>query len=87
MTDRDGDDKLIVRIGNALYGDRWQAPLAAAIGVHKDTVQDWRQGRTAPRRGVIEDLRQIVAARRRTLDDIAAEIDDLLNDRNPTETP
>jgi len=57
------DTDLITRYGRALWGDRWQSEMARALGVHKDTVQDWKQGRMNPRPGVWEDLREIAGNR------------------------
>jgi DNA-binding transcriptional regulator YiaG len=64
------DNSIIIRTGLALWGDRWQAPMAAALGVHKDTVQDWRQGRSTPRPGVYMDLLRIIAERQAEIDDV-----------------
>ena len=56
-------DTLIIRIGEALWGERWQSEMARALGVSKTSVQDWRQGRNAPRPGVWADLARIVEER------------------------
>lgn len=41
-----------------------QAELGRRVGVHKDTVQDWVQGRFQPRPGVYADLRKVLEAQR-----------------------
>lgn len=64
----------IVRIGEALWGERWQAEMARALGVAKTTVQDWRQGRNAPRPGVWADLAAIVDDRRIVLAGVADDL-------------
>lgn len=34
-------------IGRLLYGLRWEAPMAKALGVHRITVVRWERGDTA----------------------------------------
>lgn len=64
------DNKLIVRAGEALFGERWQAELARALEVSPDTVQDWRQGRMSPRPGVYVDLMRLAVERAAELDEV-----------------
>lgn len=54
----DESQALIIEIGEQLYGagEGWQAQMARDLGVNRSTVQDWRQGRCVPRRGVWADL-------------------------------
>lgn len=73
----------IVRMGRALWGERWQAPMAAALGVNKDTVQDWRQGRSRARPGVLTALLQVAVARRSELDQAIAAIEAAIAARAP----
>ncbi len=73
----------IIRMGHALWGERWQAPMAAALGVNKDTVQDWRQGRSRARPGILKDLLRIAKERRAELDEAAAAMEVALAARAP----
>jgi hypothetical protein len=60
---------LLRRCGTALYGERWQSPLARDLGVAIRTVQRWEAGdRTVPP-GVWPELDRLLGAR---ADEIAA---------------
>jgi hypothetical protein len=52
---------LLARVGQALYGERWQTQLARALGVADRTVRRWVAGEDAPRAGVWTDLLEILA--------------------------
>lgn len=66
---------LIIRAGEALWGTRWQAEMAEALGVARSTVQDWRQGKSQPRPGVYADLQRIAARRQIALGELVEALD------------
>ena len=51
------------RVGEALYGDRWQAPLAGDLRISERNLRYWLAGRHAVPPGVIGELRKLVSAR------------------------
>lgn len=71
------DAETIKAAGIALYGERYKADLAAALGVSRDTVDDWGKGRMRPRPGVWTDLAKLVDDRSKTLAKLAPAIDEL----------
>lgn len=62
------------RIGEALYGERWQTPLAEDLQVADRTVRRWLDGSRAIPDTLRADLHRIVAARVASLQRIAAEL-------------
>jgi hypothetical protein len=60
---------LLHRCGAALYGERWQSPLARDLGVAIRTVQRWEAGDRAVPSGIWPELYRLLGAR---ADEIAA---------------
>lgn len=65
---------LIRAAGEALYGPRYEAELAIALGVNRRTVRRWKSGEDEPRAGVWTDLLTLMAERAEHLDDLVTEI-------------
>ncbi|MFG1378895.1 helix-turn-helix domain-containing protein [Xanthobacter autotrophicus] len=51
-----------------------QAEMGRRIGIHKDTIQDWLQGRTRPRPGVYVDLHRILTEMQMEIDLITEDL-------------
>ncbi len=58
------DAPLIIAVGRALYGSRWQSELARALGVSDRTVRRWAAGQEQPKAGVYRDVLVLVRERR-----------------------
>lgn len=67
-------ENLITRTGKALFGDNWQSQMSRALSVHRDTVQDWRQGRSNPRPGAYAELLRIAVERQSRLDEVVEDL-------------
>ena len=46
LSEMDLARQLLTEAGTALYGERWRAPLADALGIGRDTLQFWLNGKT-----------------------------------------
>ncbi len=57
--------------GEALYGARWQRPLARDLAVSERTMRYWAAGSSVPG-GVADDLRRLLTARRIVIDGLLA---------------
>jgi hypothetical protein len=68
---------LLRRVGEALYGERWQSALSRDLGVNDRTMRRWASGEDMPRHGVIVDLQALVNQRSTDLQQ-CAELLDLL---------
>lgn len=56
--------------GALLYGERWQAPMARALGVSRTTVLNWHAGRYPVPDDAMDRLREMLADRHDALVDI-----------------
>jgi hypothetical protein len=65
---------ILIRTGQALYGERWQTPLAHDLGASDRTVRRWVAGHSPVPPGVVADLRCLIAGRADDLREILDEI-------------
>jgi hypothetical protein len=50
---------ILADVGRSLYGEEWQARLAAELGIKPTMLRDWRRGKSkafGPKHGVFGDL-------------------------------
>lgn len=65
---------LLSRIGTALYGERFQPQLAAAVGVDLRAVQRWVAGSEAVPVGVWDELEDMLVRRVRLIQDVRIDL-------------
>ena len=65
---------LITRIGLALWGERWLAPMARAVRVDERTVRSWARGRREVPPGVLHELAALLEAHAGTCRSLAGEV-------------
>ena len=68
---------LLQRVGQALYGERWQSALAADLSVSDRTMRKWLAGEHPIRPQIWGELRELVVERRGRLDTLARELERL----------
>lgn len=62
--------RLLQRVGEALYGPRWQSDLSRDLGVSDRTVRNWVSGASEPPAGVYLDCLRLVTERAAMLDEL-----------------
>jgi len=66
---------LLIRAGQALYGERWQTPLAQDLHTSDRTVRRWVSGQTDVPWGVIAELRGLLMSRGMVINNLIADLD------------
>lgn len=66
---------LLVACGQALYGERWHAPLARDLGVSDRTMRRWAAGQFPVPEGVGADLLKLCEARAVKLGQLAKKLE------------
>lgn len=61
---------LLIRAGQTLYGERWQTPLAADLGVSDRTMRRWVAGTTPTPPALRNELVSLIRSRRSDLSDL-----------------
>lgn len=75
----DASHNRLDRVGEALFGSRWQSDMAEALGVTDRTVRRWTKGATIEA-GIWLRLSQLLQERQATLVSLSAEIHAALAD-------
>lgn len=65
---------LFHRAGIALFGDQYVAPLAVALGVEKNTVGKWRDGKSRVPAGVWDEIEKALLKRHHETIALALEV-------------
>lgn len=66
--------RLVVRIGEALWGSIWASDMAACIGKGKRTTARYASGEREPSAETMRDLRSIMGKRIEHLKELIAEL-------------
>ena len=66
--------ELLTAVGEALHGSHWRKPLADDLDVAMRTVLRWAAGEYEPRGDIRDELRALIAARRKDLAELERRI-------------
>lgn len=66
--------RLLQRVGESLYGPRWQTDLARDLDVSDRTIRNWVAGATEPPSGIYVDCLRLVTERAAELDDLIGQL-------------
>lgn len=73
---------LIVAVGSALFGSRWQSELARELEVSDRTVRRWAAGEFEPPPGVYAQLLEMLRERRRAFPALARRLNAAAHSRS-----
>lgn len=65
---------LLSQIGEALYGEQWQSPLARALDVNLRTMQRWAAGQNDPPEHLREDMIRLLHDRQQAISELLARL-------------
>lgn len=65
---------ILIAAGQALYGERWQSPLARDLGTTYRTIRYWVDGRYAPPADLMERLADLLRRRGKDIDTVLRRI-------------
>lgn len=65
------------RVGEALFGRAWRDPMAEALQIRRDTVQDYAQGRREPAPRQWTELHYLLCKRRVLISALVLATEDL----------
>mgnify|MGYP007051452802 CR=1 FL=1 len=72
------DKKIIITVGHALYGDRWQTSLAHDLGLSDGRrIRQWLSDERPIPAGLRGDLLRLLSERKMMLDDVLFHITDI----------
>lgn len=69
---------LFDRAGRALYGDQYVSPMAVLLGVSKESVKQWRAGKSSVPLGVWSAIAKELLARRDLIDGASLDLSQYL---------
>lgn len=68
------DAALLMRIGQALFGERWQTDLASLLEVNSRTMRRWASGQNEPPSWLVDRLMALINTRQEELTTLRASL-------------
>jgi predicted transcriptional regulator len=77
-----GGADLLRAAGKALYGERWQSPLARELGVSARTVRNWCANKHQCPTDIAEQLLPCVRTRGELIDEVVEKLERMIGGQN-----